>query len=254
MDLAADNAQKAFDLRSRVSEQEKLYVSSRYYWTVLGDLDQESHTYQVWAQTYPRDPDPHNDLGVNLKYFGNYADALREHQEATRLDPNFRLAWGNLANDFVALNRLDEAKQQAVQGLRRWPNDGALHSVLYHVAFLQNDTKEMGQQVAALAGKPDEDFMLVVSPIPKPILAAPKIPEELFRRVEKIRAAANTKQNAANPRPPPHSTRPSLVILSLRGAWLPLLAPLQADLPKLSQHWRSRGRGMRPAPRCWPMN
>jgi eukaryotic-like serine/threonine-protein kinase len=159
-DLAAESAQRAFDLRGRVSEQEKFIISSRYYWTVLGDLDQETHTYQVWEQTYPRNPDPHNDAGVNFRIFGEFDRALREHQEAFRLNPDFGTAYNNVAEDFLALNRLDEAKQVAERALARWPDAPQPHWVLYAVAFLGNDTKGMAEQLAEVSGKPGEEGLL----------------------------------------------------------------------------------------------
>ena len=160
MDLAAVNAQKAFDRRDRVSEQEKLNISSRYYWTVVGDLEQELRVYQVWEQTYPRSAEPHNDSGVDFRDFGEYERALAEHQEAARLDPDFGTAYMNVGWDFLSLNRLDEAKQVAQQATTRWPDGAGPHSILYRLAFLENDTKGMQAQLDALSGKTgEEDFL-----------------------------------------------------------------------------------------------
>ena len=159
-DSAAESALKAFDLRGRVSEREKFFISSRYYWTVLGDLEQETHTYQVWEQTYPRDPDPHNDVGVNFRIFGEFDRALREHQEASRLNPDFGTAYNNVAKDFLRLSRLDEAKQVAQRALARWPDIPDPHGTLYDVAFLGNDVKGMAEQLAAVSGKPGEEGLL----------------------------------------------------------------------------------------------
>jgi len=159
-DLAAENAQKAFERRDRVSEKEKLNISSRYYWTVLGDLEQEVHTYQLWEQTYPRDAEPHNDAGVDLRTFGEFERALAEHQEASRLDPDFGTAYQNVAEDFLTLNRVDEAKQAAQRALTRWPDSQGPHYVLYRLAFLENDIKGMEVQIAAVSGTPAEgDFL-----------------------------------------------------------------------------------------------
>jgi serine/threonine protein kinase len=59
---AAESIRKAYDLRERVSEREKLHITSRYQQYVTGNLDAARKTYELWAQTYPRDYFPH--LGV----------------------------------------------------------------------------------------------------------------------------------------------------------------------------------------------
>jgi tetratricopeptide (TPR) repeat protein len=58
--LGADNLRKAYDLRARLSEREKLYVESSYYDLVTGDLEKARQTYQLWIQTYPRDSSARN--------------------------------------------------------------------------------------------------------------------------------------------------------------------------------------------------
>lgn len=193
-DLAAENAQKAFDLRSRVSEREKLNIASRYYWTVLGDIEQETRTYEVWEQTYPRDAEPHNDRGVDLQIFGDFDGALREHQEAARLNPDFGLAYGNEAVDFVSLNRLDEAQQVARWALARWPDNPGLHGLLFLVAFLGNDAKGMEAQVSALSGKPGEEEVLSVQSNTEAYFGHLRRSREFSRRAAEAERAANLKE------------------------------------------------------------
>jgi len=196
-DLAAENAQKAFDLRGRVSEREKLDISSRYYWTVLGDLDQELHVYEVWEQTYPRDAIPHNDRGVNFRIFGEYERALAEHQQAVRLEPNFGTAYENVAEDFCNLNRLDEAKQTAQQASIRWPDRADVHADLYLLAFLEHDAKAMDGQIAAFSGKPDEGFLLATHSDTQAYFGRLKESREVLRRALEVQKRENAKESAA---------------------------------------------------------
>ena len=53
---AAENLRKAYDLRERVSEREKLRISANYYYVVTGELEKEAQTYQLWVQSYPGTP------------------------------------------------------------------------------------------------------------------------------------------------------------------------------------------------------
>jgi serine/threonine protein kinase/tetratricopeptide (TPR) repeat protein len=196
-DLAAESAQKAFDLRGRVSEQEKFMISARYYWTVLGDLEQETHTYQVWEQTYPRNPDPHNDVGVNFRIFGEFDRALREHQEAFRLNPDFGTAYNNVALDFLLLNRLDEAKLVAQRVLARWPDAPDPHWLLYDVAFLGNDLKGMAEQVAAVSGKPGEEGLLSAQSSTEAYFGHLGRARGFSQRAVQVEKSANLKEGVA---------------------------------------------------------
>jgi eukaryotic-like serine/threonine-protein kinase len=57
-DRCAENVRKAYALRERVSESEKLGISSFYDLVVTGNLEAARTSFQAWAQTYPRDEDP----------------------------------------------------------------------------------------------------------------------------------------------------------------------------------------------------
>ena len=53
--LAAEYAEKAFALRDRVSELEKLRISDFYYSFVTGEIDKQIEVLQTYKSTYPRD-------------------------------------------------------------------------------------------------------------------------------------------------------------------------------------------------------
>jgi eukaryotic-like serine/threonine-protein kinase len=196
-DLAAANAQKAFERRERVSEREKLDISSRYYWTVLGDLDQETHVYEVWARTYPRDAVPHNDIGVNARTLGDYNRALTEHQEAVRLNPDLGTAEANVAIDFLLLGRRDEAKQVAQRALARWPDRPGLRIFLYVVAFLENDVKEMEKQLASVANQPGEAGLLSVQASTEAYFGRLGRSREFIQRAIDVEKRGNRREGAA---------------------------------------------------------
>jgi eukaryotic-like serine/threonine-protein kinase len=75
--LALENATKAYQLRDRVSEREKLRISATYF-RATGELDKEAQTYELWEANYPRDFVPHNNLGTNYSNMGEYDKALSE--------------------------------------------------------------------------------------------------------------------------------------------------------------------------------
>ena len=53
--LAIPNYKKAFDLRSRVSERERLYIEGMYYLNVTGELEKAVQVFTEYVQAYPND-------------------------------------------------------------------------------------------------------------------------------------------------------------------------------------------------------
>ena len=153
-------ATKAYELRDRVSEREKLRISSAYF-RATGELEKESEIYQLWTASYPRDSVPHNDLCDASVSMGQYERALAECQETLRLAPNGVLSYQNLGAAYIYLNRIDDAKAVLDQALEHKLDSGGLRDNMYTVAFLRNDTAQMEQLLAWGTGKPgDEDVLL----------------------------------------------------------------------------------------------
>ena len=85
MGLAAANTTQAYELRGRVSEQERLYIESHYFQVVTGNLEKARRVYETWAQTYPRDVGPRTNLAVIYSLLGNYKKSLVMASDAVRL-------------------------------------------------------------------------------------------------------------------------------------------------------------------------
>jgi Tfp pilus assembly protein PilF len=159
--LAAENLKKAYELRERVSEREKFHITADYYRVATGEVEKEAQTYILWIQSYPRDAIPLINLGANFAILGQWQKGVTETQEALRLDPNDVIAYSNLAQAFLGLNRMDDAKATVQQALTRKLDSGFLRLMLYDLDFLQGDSTQMEQQLAWGSGKPgDEDILL----------------------------------------------------------------------------------------------
>src|SRR5947208_16298269 len=155
-DLAAEASQKAYDLRDRVSERERLYISAGYYDNVTGELEKYLETLELWKRTYPRDASPHNNQALKYNELGQFDKALEEAREAIRLNPNSASGYSLLAAAFVGLNRFDEAKQIIGQAQAQKLETTAMRRTLYKIAFVQGDAMTMQQQIEWINGKPDE--------------------------------------------------------------------------------------------------
>jgi eukaryotic-like serine/threonine-protein kinase len=196
--LAAENLKKAYELRDRVSEREKFHITADYYRVATGELEKEAQTYILWVQSYPRDPIPLTNLGANSSILGQWQKAVQETQDALRLDPNDVIAYGNLAEGFLAVNRLDEAKAAIDQAQARKLDGGILRLAAYFLAFLRNDSAQMEQQVEWGSGKPgDEDLLLSAQSDTEAFHGRLVRARDLSRRAIDSAVRADSKETAA---------------------------------------------------------
>jgi serine/threonine protein kinase/tetratricopeptide (TPR) repeat protein len=156
-DLATEAAQKAYNLRDRVSEREKFYITAySYYGLVTREREKYIETLELWKRTYPNDPIPHIQLS-NLYDGDDLLDkAIEEAHEAIRLNPNAAAPRDNLAVAFMELNRFDEARDVYRQALEQKLDSTFIRTGLYSIAFVKGDAAAMKQQIDWLTGRPDE--------------------------------------------------------------------------------------------------
>jgi serine/threonine protein kinase/tetratricopeptide (TPR) repeat protein len=152
---ANENLAKAFELRERVSEREKFYIASMYYLIATGEEEKAIHSYQLWAQSYPRDFHPNANLSVAYSVIGQHEKAAEATQEAMRLRPDSVALYENLTGIYITLNRFQEARDVTNQAFARNLDDSYLHVSLYSLDFLQADSAGMAEQAAWFQGKPE---------------------------------------------------------------------------------------------------
>jgi len=175
---AAENLKKAYELKDRVSEKEKLRISANYFYVVTGELEKEAQTYQLWVQSYPRDSVPHGNLGANYAALGQYEQAIAETRIAQDLEPNRVTNFSNLSLMQMALNRLDDAQATFDRAKGMKLDSGTMRLFTYYLMFLRGDTTGMQKQLDWGAGKPgDED----------PLLSAQSDTEAYYGRLAKAR-------------------------------------------------------------------
>src|SRR5215467_8593853 len=92
---AAQYAQKAYDLRDRVSERERFYIAEKYHSYVTGDREESIRVLQAWEQSYPNDWIAKNNLGSDYSLMGRYDEALKEARESVQLNSNSVTSVGN---------------------------------------------------------------------------------------------------------------------------------------------------------------
>jgi tetratricopeptide (TPR) repeat protein len=161
--LAAENARKAYDLRERTSDHEKLNIAAFYEIVVTGNLEAARRSYELIAQTYPRDEAAQIMLWYIHLICGNYARADAAAKRAFEINPDSSNNYVSLMYCDQYLVRYDQAKAAAEQSRAKKLNSPWYPLILYVVDFLQNDPAGMAKQATETHGIPGvEDQMFFV--------------------------------------------------------------------------------------------
>ena len=153
-EVAAEMWKKAYELRNRVSEREKLSIAAHYQFEVTRNLEKAAEAFELWIQVYPRDDIAISDLGLVHALLGQYEKAVVELRQATALDPTAADNYGNLAYAYAALNRMDDARSTIEQARARNIDGPVLHAWHYILAFFKRDSARMAEDIAWATGKP----------------------------------------------------------------------------------------------------
>jgi len=157
IERAAENARRAYELRARVSERERFFITTVYEIHATGNLEAARRELEQWAQTYPNDIGRPTNARVVYNRLGDFQNALVAAQEAEKLSPGRGIAYLALAGDYMKLNRLDEAR--AMAGEARKLGAAGVGGFLYGVDFLQHDAAAMERDVAELMSKPESEHI-----------------------------------------------------------------------------------------------
>jgi tetratricopeptide (TPR) repeat protein len=148
--------ERAYRLRHRVSERERLEISATYFRHITGELDKRVETSALLTQTYPQDPYAHHLHGNSLMVAGDFEQAAEAYRSALRQDPDYSLSRSNLALALIGLDRFSEAEEVIRQGIERGLDSSGFHNRLYLIAFHKGDQRGMLRQAEWFARRPDE--------------------------------------------------------------------------------------------------
>jgi serine/threonine protein kinase/tetratricopeptide (TPR) repeat protein len=188
---------KAFDLRDRVSERERLNITAFYYQYVTGEWDKGTEAASVWARTYPRSPLPHNTLGNMHMQAGELEEAVKEYQEAYRLEPQNTAYVAQLTRAYISLDRFDEAKAVVEKGISQGLVAADLHGLVLTIGYLQGDHAAQDREMHWFAGKPEEYVGQSLQANEVKMLGQRTVEAELLRRAAESARRGNALAVAA---------------------------------------------------------
>jgi DNA-binding winged helix-turn-helix (wHTH) protein len=197
-DQAVRNYARAFELRDRLSEREKYFISTLYYESVPGDLQKAKEVGELWTSTYPRDEYAREKLATVYNDLGETEKAYDHAREALRLDPESEINVFNAAFGAITLDRMDEASRILQTAQSQGLDGEAIHLILYPFAFRRGDTAGMERQVAWSIGKAGlEADLLCQHSETEAYYGRFREAQELSRRSAKSAMRAGAKEMAA---------------------------------------------------------
>ena len=196
--LAAEYLRKAYELRDRVSEAERLDIASNYYTFVTGELDKAYETMLNFSKAFPRNFVPLVNLGFTRSYVGAYEDEVKYELAALQMSSEPAPAYSNLMEGYIALGRLDEAKQVGQQAITKKKEGQFVYNDLYSIAFLEGDIDGMKRSVQAVAGQRGvEDVLLFDAADTEAYYGHMKKARDLTRQAAESALRAEEEETAA---------------------------------------------------------
>ena len=152
-DLAMEPILKAYELRERVSDQERFFIQFLYDRQVTGNLQKELETIEAWVQAYPSDFQAWGVLGGwGTRGTGQYERGIRASEQSLRINPDVTPAYVNLVDHNLGLGRFAEAMAAMQRAAERKLEIPHFLVSRYYLAFLEGDEGGMKREIDRARG------------------------------------------------------------------------------------------------------
>jgi tetratricopeptide (TPR) repeat protein len=190
---------KAWDLRERVTERERFYITSHLYGFVTGELEKEMQSYIEWGKVYPHDVPWMIDLSVDYGYYGQFDKAIELQRRVIQENPGISYSYGDLAGFYLAEDRPDEARAVLDQAAQSQIQDPNTQLAEYSLAFYRNDPATLDRMLVSTAHQPGiEDVLLAQQAMTEDSLGRIASGRSFARRAAAVAAAAHDSEIQAN--------------------------------------------------------
>ncbi len=158
--LSRQNYQKAFDLRERSTDRERLYITSHYYAYSTGEIQRAIEAYELWRTVYPRDMSPANNLAAEYLLLGQPERAVESARTAVQLDPAATLPVATLALAYLKNGDYQPLSEMCDDPVNTKVDFVSFHQSCFLLDFLRSDEAGMQRQLQWASGNPEESTFL----------------------------------------------------------------------------------------------
>ena len=143
---AAAYYKKAFELRERTTERERLGIEVMYYGYGLNDYEESIRRTRQLLEIYPNMTNSWVSLANLYTKLGEYAQSIDAAEHACRLDSQSSVATVELARAELKASHFAEAKRTATEAIAEGKDHWDIHSILYQIAYLEHDAEKMREE------------------------------------------------------------------------------------------------------------
>ncbi len=137
--LAEKEVAKAFELRARTSEYERLYISAYYYFNT-GEVEKSIEAWELMKQTYPRDEVSRINVAVDYQQLGQYDKTVENCLAALSLVPDTLNCYLVGSQSYRSLGQFDNADALLTQAQQRKITGTGLYVALARSAITRGDS------------------------------------------------------------------------------------------------------------------
>ena len=158
--LSRSYYQRAFDLRERTTELERLYITTSYYSYATGERQRAIEAYQLWSTLYTQDVIPPNNLAVQYMTIARPRDAIANARRAIELDPSLPQPYTVLAGALLMIGDSSAVKALCDDPVREASVAAGYHLFCFEAAFDRRDTVAMQREMEWARGKSQECVLI----------------------------------------------------------------------------------------------
>jgi eukaryotic-like serine/threonine-protein kinase len=115
---AVEHLKRAYDLRERVTERERMYIESQYALQQF-DLPKALQSYKLFVATYPRDAAAWNNLASAYQTIGDFEQAAAGFEKTWEIARWDNVAANNAAGTLLGIDRIQEGERYLKEALEQ---------------------------------------------------------------------------------------------------------------------------------------
>jgi DNA-binding winged helix-turn-helix (wHTH) protein/tetratricopeptide (TPR) repeat protein len=158
--LSRQYYKRAFDLRDRTTDRERLYIIAHYYAFSTGEIRRAIEDYELWRTMYPRDMVPANNLAIEYMLVGQPEKSVDLARAAVQLDPHDRFPYATLAQAYWMTGDYGDLRALCDDPAHNNTDIIGFHIACFEGAFARNDGLGMQRQMEWANGNPEESRLL----------------------------------------------------------------------------------------------
>ncbi len=151
---ALEFMKKAYDLRERVTERERMYIESQYA-NFQYDLPKALDSYKLFSTTYPRDAAAWNNMAIVYIEIGDYEQAAQDFEKTWEIAKWDNVAANNAASTLLLIDRLQEGERYQKEAFAQGGGDNVIYRFNAMMDDFVSGRPDWEKQIQWAAGRPD---------------------------------------------------------------------------------------------------